>query len=374
LSGAQELELFTPDTFHRFPYKSSLQYRLNIADTPVVNEYFEVIRRGIKTFCEKQHLNFRDRRLWGNHQFGALMTHDVDRVNRWTIHETKLRIKQILGFKSSPYSRKQTFRLLLESILRIFQHYENDPYWTFDWIKSIEQEYGVNSTWYFLPQRELHADAYYSFTEERIKNLVDYLSSQGDEVGLHATYASPVNYEVMKQDLEAITTQLNVSPLGIRQHRLSFVYPTTLQIYERLNITYDTSWSFAEHVGWRNSYCLPFKPYDLENDRIMDLWEVPLCLMDKTAFEYQDNGSKGVYSLAVNLVDQAKMYHGMLVLLWHNHYFDEIRFPGIKNLYKEIFNLIEKSDAKWITPGKILQEFESIPLNFSNTVLNISAE
>lgn len=68
--------------------------------------------------------------------------------------------------------------------------------------------------------------------------------------------------------------------LGCRQHLLRFEVPTTWRIQEKAGFVYDTTLSFADHDGFRCGICLPSEPYDLVENRILSLWEIPLTVMD----------------------------------------------------------------------------------------------
>ncbi|KAA3609937.1 MAG: hypothetical protein D8M58_08155 [Calditrichaeota bacterium] len=346
LSGYQEFLPYKGDHLGRFTYSESIQKELNIAANPLVNVYFEIIINAVHEFCERHKISFKKKSFWPENKFGLLLTHDVDRVDKWTFMEIKRRLKMLIRSGFTKY-----WSYLLEALSK-FKSGEN-PYWNFDWMKSLEKRLGFNSIWFFLPQGHKQIDAYYSFDEPRIQKLARLFQKNGDEIALHGTFNSRDNKGIMQENLDQVKELSGAEILASRQHWLSFKYPETLQILEKLDVKYDSSWGFAESYGWRNSYCLPFHPYDLENDRMMNIWELPLNAMDVSFFQYLGLSNQQVQNAFKEMIATCKKYNGLFVLLWHNSFFDETIYPGLTKLYEEILQDIKGSDPFSVLPANI---------------------
>jgi len=333
LSGYQETQPFKGDHLRRFTYHDSIQKELEIAQRPLVNEYFEIIITAIKKFCSIHKIEIKEHKPWADKTFGLFLTHDVDRVDKWTLMEIKTRTKMVIrsGFLKH-------WAYWFEAVKN--NRSSENPYWNFEWMKDLERKYAFNSTWFFLPQGHRQIDAYYSFEESRIKELASYLTGCGDEIALHGTYNSRENPEVMADNLIDVQKLSSKNISKSRQHWLSFKYPQTLHILEDLQIKYDSSWGFAEHCGWRNSYCCPFHPYDLENDRMMNVQELPLNAMDVTFFQYMGLSLEEAFEAVKDMLETCKKYNGLFVFLWHNSHFNETQIPGITLLYERILKSI----------------------------------
>jgi len=334
LSGYQETLPFKGDHLNRFTYHDSIQKELGIAGWPIVNEYFSIIMKGLKQFCNIHRIKLNKKSIWGNNDFAFMLTHDIDRVDKWTFMELKNRIKMVIrsGFLKN-------WDYLFEAIINYPSN--KNPYWNFEWMKKLEMKYNFNSTWFFLPQGHPQIDAYYSFDEPRIKKLAEFLRDNGDDIALHGTYISREDQNVMMQNLKDVQVLTSNNIKKSRQHWLSFKYPHTLRILENLNIEYDSSWGFAEHYGWRNSYCLPFHPYDIENDRMMKITELPLNAMDVTFFQYMGLNLDETFRTFDMMLKSCKTYNGLFVLLWHNSHFNETLWPGITKFYQDILGHIK---------------------------------
>jgi hypothetical protein len=357
LSGYQETEGNLIDMHGRFAYQYSIQKKMNLPYYPLVNHYFEIIIDGIKEFCEKNNIEFRKKNFWHDQKFGFLLTHDVDRVDKYTIRNLKYLIKQLIGIADSKNSRIVLIKLLFKHIINMFTG--ENPFWNFEWMRSVARKYGFNSVWFFLPKGDPSIDAFFSFEEERIQKVVNKLAEEGDEIGLHATYQSIDNEKILSRDLDAVKKLIKKKPVVNRQHWLRFKYPETLRILESLGIKSDSSWSFNDHIGFRNSYCLPFRPYDIDNDRIMNIWEFPLSVMDVTLFKYQNLNSKSFMSEIEKILDAIIKFNGLFTLLWHNNNFDEDTDPGITQLYQDLLKRISELDPECILPHNFIREREA---------------
>ena len=78
---------------------------------------------------------------------------------------------------------------------------------------------------------------------------------------------------------------------------------------------YDATLGYAAHVGFRCGICLPHKPYDVIDNRIIDLWEIPLIVMEGTLHQYRSlSPDQGLASIE-SLIETVRKYHGVFVLL-----------------------------------------------------------
>jgi hypothetical protein len=158
--------------------------------------------------------------------------------------------------------------------------------------------------------------------------------------------ASVTNEKKLIQILNNLNSNLPNPVTGIRQHRLLYKLPYTTLNHEKAGLQYDASQSYAEHEGFRNSFCLPFKLYDFETDRMLNVWEIPLNAMDVTLFHYRGLNNSNALKSIKSLIAEIKKFNGVFTLLWHNDFFDDDRFPEIKQFYETLLCYIksEKPD------------------------------
>lgn len=327
LSGYQEYKSKRKDGLGRFPYKESIQDRLGIIGRPLVNEYFEIIVKGIQEFCKYHGISFKRRQLFDS--FGFFLTHDIDRVDKYTFHSTKNRLK------------KKNFREMFYFLTKWLNPFDHDnPYWSFDYLLQLEKEYKLTSTFFFLNRGVRHIDSYYNFSQKRIAHLIEHLQQEGCEIGLHGTVRSANDLEVKAKNLDQLNSVIADSVMGNRQHRLTYIHPLTMKNLVKNGIKYDSTLGFASHEGFRHSYCLPYHPYDFKNDKMINIWEIPLIVMDGTLFDYRGLSYDEARHSVENILAEIKRFHGIFTLLWHNSYCDEEAKPGICGFYESLLQMV----------------------------------
>ena len=352
LSGYEEYKTGTADTLGRFPYSASLQYKLEIVSMPVVNYYFEAILEGLEQFCKLNKLPFQRTPVFRKPTF--MLSHDIDMIDAYHFFETGYKFKMLLGMVDSPYSRMDTCRVACSSLYHFMNPFSRkNPYWNFDFLMKSESDRGFRGTYFFLEKDGKHDNSRYHFHEKRIMNIIDKLISDGFEVGLHGTVQSATSQEAMNLTLANLQ---KVSPKhikGIRQHYLKYSLPQTARIQENAGLSYDATLGFAEHEGFRNSYCWPFRLYDFENDRTMNLWQLPLTLMEVSQFYYRKLDFETIRRSTEILVQEVQKFNGIFSMLWHNSFFDEYEFPGITTFYLELLDYFHSQDMDGITGKEI---------------------
>lgn len=354
LSGYDEYSLEIYDSQGRFPYTESIQYKLDIIHKPLVNYYFEVVKKAVKTFSDLNNLKFFDRKMFSN--FGFMLTHDVDRIKYYRIEKFNALIKTLLGIKKSRLPK----RIILGRVTDFLKHFllrdnDCDPYWNFEFLTDLEKKLHFHSAFYFLHKDINHIDSYYSFNDPDIKSLIKYLMDNDCEIGIHGSTNSALDSDLMKHHKEKLEKVTGRSVLGVRQHRLKYDVKKTISVHQKSGFKYDTTLGYAEHEGFRNSYCLPFRIFDHEQNKMSSVWEYPLALMDSTLFDYRKLDFDQAIAVVKDLLNEVKRFNGFFVMLWHNSYFDEVSHRGITKFYEELLEFIAHLEPENVL-GKELME------------------
>lgn len=360
LSGYQEFaNRESKDILKRFSYEDSIQYKLGIVHLPVVNYYFEIIVEALQSFCERHHIRFKKRRLFQT--FGFQLSHDVDRIDLYTPAYLGYKLKEILGMVKTPLPVKTNLNLFFTGLLKYLNVYKNDnPYWNFHYLRALERKHAFKSIFFFLDQGVRHSDAYYSFREKRVEKLMRFVVDENCEIGLHGTVESVSNEAKMASSRQKLIRASLAPVIGNRQHRLLWNHPGTARIETRVGIQYDSTLGFAAHEGFRNSYCYPFKLFDFQNDRMIDLWEFPLTVMDVTLMSYRQYTPGEALQACVQIINEARRFGGLFTLLWHNSFFDETTYPGIHKLYEDILQTISDQQPECILGHELLSRMKNL--------------
>jgi peptidoglycan/xylan/chitin deacetylase (PgdA/CDA1 family) len=178
-------------------------------------------------------------------------------------------------------------------------------------------------------------DVGYSARSKSFKDLVGRIENIGHEIGLHPSFNTYKNKGCMRREKGRLEKVVSGRLLGVRQHYLRFEVPTTWRIQEELGFLYDASLGFADREGFRSGFCSPFHPYDVEKDEQLEIWELPLTVMDGTLKDYRGFSAEESLEVLTRTVDTLKAYDGVGVFLFHNTCFDEFDFPGWDRVFQK---------------------------------------
>jgi len=306
---------------------------------PVVDCYEKILFDCIKFVGKKLNIQFEHEPFWPNNKkFAVCLTHDVDRIKK-TFQYVTHTIRNL---------KKGKISLALSQLSSLMRR--ENPYWNFDKIIEMERREGVKSTFFFLNEQKkffcLPGEwklywGRYDIKDRRIVEVIKKLDAEGWEVGVHGSYNSYQNLEMMRGEKETLEEILGKRVRGISQHYCNLEIPSTWEYHEKLGFLYDASLGFVTDIGFRWGTCHPFHPFNPENGRILSLWELPITIMDNACAykSWQD---------IMEIINTVERYNGLLLLRWHQAVFNEREFPGRSEIYKRIIKECVKRGA-WIT-------------------------
>ena len=282
-----------------------------------------------------------------NKKFGVCLTHDIDDIYPPFSHTVL----------SSLYCIKNlNFNELKRQLFWKNKGKELSPYWNFKKIMKLEDKYEAKSSFYFIAtDRDIHR---FRYDVEELENELGFIADNGWEVGLHGGYYSYNNLEEIKKEKKRLEKVAGKEVIGYRNHYLMFKYPDTWELLARAGLKYDTTCGYNDMIGFRNGLCHPFKPFNVNTDKEINILEIPLNIMDGALFNSMKS-SKEAWENAKKIIDTVEKYNGVLTLLWHNNVFDCPYTRHWFKLYEKILEYVSKKDA-WITSGKdIWRRFEN---------------
>jgi peptidoglycan/xylan/chitin deacetylase (PgdA/CDA1 family) len=237
--------------------------------------------------------------------FAVCLTHDIDAIYEPVLHKAGKARAALMqgGFRDS-------LGMLLKVPRRCY------PWVNFDSIVSLEERYDARSSFFFLSLEP--GDMEFSYAPRDIGEEIGDLVDRGCEVGLHGdfrAYHDSESLDAQKRRLEGITGK----PLrGFRSHFLRFRIPESWEILSRAGFLYDTTYGYADVVGFRNGMCHPFRPFNLRSGEEIGILEIPLAVMDGTLWDYMRLDMPGSWKIIQHLVDAVAGCRGVLTILWHN--------------------------------------------------------
>lgn len=278
-----------------------------------------------------------------NHRFAACLTHDIDFIYpswKYTLFNTT---KLALNLRSQ--------ESLERLIGKIRKDNSKNPYWNFKKILELEERYGAKSSFYFKATSKDNMD--WSYDIEDLQDEIWHITDLGWEIGLHGGYNSYNDSEILKKEKSRLEKVLGKKVIGIRMHFLRFDVPSTWRLLADLGFKYDATFGYPDMPGFRNGMCHPFRPYDLEMNKEIDILEIPLIVMDGSLFKM---GLEEAWEIIKKLINNTERSRGVITILWHNDKFDEIYYNGWSKLYSKILKLLKEKNA-WMTSGEEIYKY-----------------
>jgi len=260
-------------------------------------------------------------------RFVVVLTHDIDHLRMEKSYALVSAAKSIM--------RGRFFNACRRLAGMFIKNY--DPLLNLKQIIDIEAQFNAKSTFFYLVNSK-------NFGE--LIDEANFIIDKGWEIGLHTGYFSyndPLNISNEKKLLE---NALGFRIRGVRNHFLRFSVPSSWEVLSQF-FEYDSTYGYADHVGFRNGMCHPFKPCTLDG-KIINIWEIPLTVMDTTFFKYMDADTREAFEWIKLLVKEVEKVRGVITLLWHNTTFDEIMYNDYARLYRVLLRYFKEQGA-WLT-------------------------
>ncbi|NPE28441.1 hypothetical protein HNV12_10805 [Methanococcoides sp. SA1] len=269
-------------------------------------------------------------------KFAVCLTHDID-----SIYPQKLRTLYN-AFRSLTHGQivnalKTSFSIIDKS---------QKPLWNFKDIMELEEKYNAKSSFYFLALDPDDRD--FSYEIEDLEHELGHIVDNGWEVGLHGGHESYNNLEDIKRKKLRLERVLGKKVVGYRNHYLRFKVPDTWELLSRAGFKYDTTFAYADCVGFRNGMCHPFRPFNLSTNKEIDILEIPLNIMDVTMISHMNIDQKRAWELTKQLIDTVEQYNGVFTILFHN---DTYKLEENFKFYEKMLKYCSEKGA-WMTSGE----------------------
>lgn len=286
------------DQYERYPYEESIQYANQITEINYCQDIFEEIFSKITG------------QICPSSQSKIFWTHDIDYL--YSSWKTDLIIKW----------REKSIRGIPKIIWNHIFH--KDRWDNIEDILRLEKKYNIQSAFFWLTTRGKfrlsdrtfidHAD--YDINSNKTKTWWSRIENSGSINGLHKS-AFP---QSMEREIKSLPHPININ----RNHYLKLRIPHHYHQIEKAKISWDSSLGFAEHIGFRNSYGRPFRPYHLEENRPFNFYEIPLHIMDTTLIHYMRMDKNKIIPRILHFIEKNST-RSVITLLLHNTYFEKDR-------------------------------------------------
>lgn len=266
--------------------------------------------------------------------WAAVLTHDLDIVNGWPI-AAGLRVLELLRHGAPVQAGRvlvagagATAGAPVEKAVR----------------RLLERlgAAGVHSTWFILSGTPTLAtwcrgDLTYRSESPRVRNLLESLREAGHQIGLHGSFATRTDSELLAEQRSRLEALVNGPVSAIRQHFLRMRPGATQRAMVEAGFTVDVTFGFPDRSGFRLGTADPVPAWDREHDRPLPITEVPLHWMDRTQSKYA-----GIEDPAAWVADglesaaEAEAVGGAWCGLWHPNLSAPLGFPGAEEAFDRL--------------------------------------
>ena len=318
LTRIEEVNSTKKDNHGRFPSSNSHASIHNYLSRPIVDEWLCLVRLVIQ-------LKWPDLKL-RCHKFKIRVSHDVDRPFQYLFLPAYRILRTIIADLVKRRSPKTAFQRLARWLSVKKGNLQSDPFNTFDWIMEVSEANNLQSAFYFVTGRASTVyDPEYNISHSSMRALLRKIHLRGHEIGLHPSYMTYLDANRLKAEarkLREVCHEENItqSHWGGRMHYLRWRHPETLRALVAAEMTYDSTFSYADCPGFRCGTCFDYPAFDPVSDQSFDLRIRPLIAMDTSLFggSYQNLSVKEAHQRLSTLKRNCKAVGGTFSLLWHN--------------------------------------------------------
>jgi peptidoglycan/xylan/chitin deacetylase (PgdA/CDA1 family) len=184
----------------------------------------------------------------------------------------------------------------------------------------ISEATGLRSTFFFLTMNTAMPNgSRFSLDEPWATDLLREIAERGHRIGLHGSYLSSTDRNVLAREWEALERACAGLPSGtlqraIRQHYLMMTPGLTWREQHGSGFEFDETLGFADDIGYRAGTARTFPAYDLPRSEKLPLRVRPLHVMDVAVRDHVAMETPQVTTLR----RRTWRYGGDLSILWHN--------------------------------------------------------
>jgi hypothetical protein len=302
ISRYEEYLPFVSDKHKRFPAEVSLAFNNSFLRIPLIDLWVMELKDVFKKFYENLKFNQTN--------FKYIPTIDVDNAyaykHKGLFHSALAALNSIIKLNFKDIAHR----------LNVHLGYRRDPYDTYD---NLFQIFNADDSviWFVLGGKRNKFDRNIPLNNPRVKLLLRTISNKY-HMGLHPSYASSINDELMQNEKNQLEGILGRNVKKSRQHFLRIEFPQTFRRLVSIGVEEDFSLGYPNHIGFRASTCTPFNFYDLDQEKELPLKIIPFQVMDRALLIETKGDALEAIRLTLNLAKEVKNVGGTFVSVWHN--------------------------------------------------------
>ncbi len=311
------------DMYGRYAHENSLAFKEDFLKLPLVNIWLEQFAKELlKKFPS---LQLRPQ------AFCFQPTYDIDIA--WSyLH--KGWVRNAGGLLKSMMNGEWA---IVSERINVLCNYQKDPFDSYKWLDELHKKHQLMPLYFFLlAQRNKDYDKNILPRKKSLQKLIQQHNSIYP-VGIHPSWQSGDKPELLKEEIEILEKITGNKIVKSRQHYIRMTLPETFRRLIAAGITEDYSMGYGSINGFRASYCLPYKWYDLQKEEVSSLTVYPFCYMDANSYYEQHYSPQEAITEMEHYYEITKKVNGLLIMIWHNHFLGTDKmFKGWRKIYRTI--------------------------------------
>lgn len=335
LSDWQDVTRPERDSHDRQPFHGSLQQHLKLHTRTVVDEYGEILSSLAGEIAQFQPMA----------ACKMVLSHDIDRIRKKT---AGIAVRETLDYLLLNRRSERIGQRLKRWATSMRQLVGDQDAYETSIMRLLDEHHDRDNTSCFLfksvIERHLH-DANDYLSQPFFETMLGRVKGESHEMGYHSGYEAGGNPDQLRAEYGRLCNRVGKSIKVHRSHYLRYKEGVTFVELEKLGVLIDSSMAWAEQTGFRAQTCHPYPLFDIASNRMLNIIEVPLAVMDTQPFGYMKLSAEGAIQDATEILATVRRYNGVMVWNFHHHIFDSLDAPNWNELLLAAFDMSKSSQV-----------------------------
>ena len=287
----------------------------------------------------------------GRKKWAVLLTHDTDAVRISAGPEIIFNATKAL-VRCDPVRLHMAFRGLRNRCGKN----ELDPLWGFsDWRKATESLM-CRSAFFLFVRRKVFPDindCRSTVSDPRTDwKLLRNMADTGWEFGLHAPIKARKKLDEFIMGKSFLEERLQRPIFGLRHHYWALDWRNphrTHRMHVNAGFRYDMSMAWRDAPGFRTGTCLPYRPWDPERQKALDIYSIPTALMDGHVIQ-ESGDPETAFAKGIAILETVRQQGGVATLDWHTETaLDDFVYKGHRRVAEMLLKRVQNMGDAWVT-------------------------
>jgi len=263
------------DQFGNLDFKSSAFH--NHFETPYINFYIEIFTNTVKELIETKNQWGIRKCLWPADQpFAVLISHNLDKLQKWNVGTILYSFIEFF-LHLLTFRFVNLFRNFVSIIKYLFTNEED--YWNFYTISTIEKKYKFQSTWYVGVNDDKKAYYDYDFDDPDVIKELNSIIHYGSEIAL-LSKKGKMSMDAIKKNFDLLSTKVKNLKAGIKHKNYFDDCESHDVAHKELGVKYDSSRCFPDKNAFYYGFALPYPLYT-GNNTYKSVIQLPITYTDE---------------------------------------------------------------------------------------------